>query len=137
MFVSDSTDADEPSSAHYQIWHRIDDLRDTAADAYAVASLAVQKLPSGERCGVISVQGAERGDPQEARWFQRISFGPGSGQTTGHECWPFELSRLPNALSPFDDAQAYDKAELGASPNGGPAEPSDNSNIPGGPPSVS
>ena len=136
-FISDSSDADEPPKAHYQIWKRIDDLRDTAAEAYAVASLTIRDSPLGEKCGVITVQGAERGDPYEARWFQRISIDSESGKITGHECWPFELTRPPNALSPFESAQVRDQAVPGASPNGGPAEPSGNSGAGGGSPSVS
>jgi hypothetical protein len=136
-FFSDSTDADEPSRAHYQIWKRIDDLRGTPAEAYAVASLTIRNLPSGEKSGVIDVRGAERGDPYEVRWSQRITFDSESGQITGHEWRPFELTRPPNALSPFDSGEPRDKAEPAAPPNGGPAEPPNNSGVTEGPPSVS
>ena len=94
-------DADEPSSAHYQIWKRIDDLKDTPGEAYAVASLAIWNGPSGDQSWVISVKGAEREDAYETQWFQRISFDPESGRITGHEYWPCELTRPRNALSPF------------------------------------
>jgi len=126
-FFSDSSDADEPSNAHYQIWKRIDDLRDTAAEAYAVASLTLSSSPSAAQCWAICVQGAERADPYEARWFQRISFE--SGQITAHEFWPCELTRRPNALSFFPSG-----VEPDAAPNGGPAQRIANSGTAGGPP---
>jgi hypothetical protein len=136
-FFSDSGDADEPSSAHYQIWKRIDDLRDTPGEAYAVASLTICNAPSTEQSWAIRVQGAQRGDLYEATWLQRISFDSKSGQVTGHECWPCELTRRPNALSPFQTSGMRRSAEPGAPPNGGPAEPSGNSGASGGSPSVS
>jgi hypothetical protein len=136
-FFSDSRDADELPSAHYQMWKRIDDLRDTAAEAYAVASLTLSSSPSTPQCSVIDVQGAERGDPYESRWFQRISFDPESGNIAGHECWPCELTRRPNALSPFQVAGSGDPAEPDAAPNGGPAQRLGSSAVGGGPPTVS
>jgi hypothetical protein len=133
---SDSRDADEPSSAHYQIWKRIDDLRGTDAEAYAVASLTICNSPSAEQCWAIDVQGAERADAYETTWLQRISFDSETGQITGHECWPFNPIRRPNALSPLQNAGARPEAEPGAPPNGGPAGRLGNSGAGGGPPSV-
>lgn len=114
-FFSDSADADEPSSAHYQIWKRIDDLRDTAGEAYAVASLTRCNSPSIGQCWAISVQGAERGNAHETRWFQRITFDSASGQITGHEYWQCDLTRRRNALSPFQDAGDRHEAEQAGS----------------------
>lgn len=121
-YFSDSEDADEPSNAHYQIWKRIDDLRDTSAEAYAVASITISNSPPAERCWAISVQGAERGDLHEARWLQRVSFDSESPQITGHECWLSDLTRRPNALSPFQNAGGRHEVEPGAVPNDGLAE---------------
>jgi hypothetical protein len=114
-FFSDSADADEPSSAHYQIWKRIDDLRGTDTEAYAVAALTISNSPSGEQCWAISVQGAERGSPHETRWLQRTTFGSTSTQITGHEYWQCDLTRRPNALSPFQNPGDRHEAEQAGS----------------------
>lgn len=136
-FFSDSRDADELPTAHYQMWKRIDDLKGTAAEAYAVATLTGGSSPLMADCGAIYVRGAERDDAVESGWFQRISSAPGAEHIEAHECWPSDVGRAPNAISPFQDEKPHNEAEPDAAPNGGPAGPFGSLRGRGGPPSVS
>ncbi|HEV2692904.1 MAG TPA: hypothetical protein VG347_08400 [Verrucomicrobiae bacterium] len=45
MFFSNGADADKPSQSDYLIWKRIADIKDTPAEAYAVASLVIGMEP--------------------------------------------------------------------------------------------
>jgi len=96
-FTSVSTDADEPSRADFEISKRIEDLRGTPCEAYAVASLVIWNQP-GYQTWALSVRGAEQNDLLETAWLQRVSFASDSGQITCHECWAFDQAVRPNAL---------------------------------------
>ena len=99
ILFRENENADEPSRADYEVAKRIADLKDTPAEAYAEANLVIWNEPSGHQANAVSVTGAERNDPHETEWLQRITFDPESGLITGHECWTHDISRKANALA--------------------------------------